>query len=141
MNLVNKGGRIFFHCFFLTLLGLTYFATSCDRHLYPFVFTAVGFFIFSQQLFDLVFYWKDYLINWGRLPPTHVNRLWFNKELFKKQSKVLFLSNLLFGSFALITISVGASMMNKEWTESLTCYNGNQWIELNIYGTLFLMCH
>ena len=141
MNMVNKGGRIFFHCFFFTLLCLTYFATSCEEHLYPFVFCAVGFYILAAQIFDLVFYWNDYLIDWEKIPPTHINRLWFNKKLFKKQSKILFWSNLLFGTFAGITIIVGFTMMNKQQTQSLICYDGNQWIEYNLYGTLFMMCH
>ena len=101
---------------FLALIGCIYFATGCEDHLYPPIFLFCGCFILAQQLFDLVFYWNDYLIKWDDLPPMHITKLYYNKELFQKQSKVLFYSNLLFGSFAMITILVGFKFVNSNHT-------------------------
>ena len=80
------------------------------------------------------------------MPKGHINRIWFNKELFLAQTKVLFWTNILFGTFSIITIAVGIKFMNandknEEKADLLHCYNGNQWIEMNWKGSLFLMCH
>jgi len=120
---------------------MTYFATSCDQSLYPFAFCLLGIFIFSAQLFDICLYSKDYMINWEKLPPVHIHKIWYNKELFKRQSKILFFSNLIFGTLSLITITVGFTMINKHSASCLICFRGNLWIEKNLWGTLFTMLH
>ena len=76
----------------------------------------------------------------------HINGLWYNKALYQKQMKFLFYTNLLFGSFSIITIAVGFKFINDigndpEQASVLVCYNGNVWIENNFGGTLFMMCH
>ena len=49
------------------------------------------------------------------MPKKHINGLWYNAELFKKQTKVLFLTNILFGTFSCITIGVGFKFMNANY--------------------------
>jgi len=79
---VNKAGRVFFHSAFVVLLGCAYLARSCADKIYPEVFCFLGFYIMSQQIFDLALYRFDYLIDWKNIPPLHINRLYFNKDLF-----------------------------------------------------------
>ena len=61
--------------------------------------------------------------------------------------RVLFYTNILFGTFSLITVIFGFKFMNEAGDESkesdnyIICYQGNKWIENNLWGTLFLMCH
>ena len=146
MYYTNKIGRIFFHSLFLLLLCLTYYARSCTDSLYPPVFIGLGFFIFSQQVFDIALYYRDYLIDWERLPPKHLTGMFFNKELFREQMKILFYSNLLFGTFSLLTIWMGFTLINKneenlEESNHLICYSGNLWVESTLLGTIFMMCH
>ena len=142
-NILNRAGRISFHLFFLAICVGAVFTRNCMDRLYPKSFLAVGVFILATQIFDLVFYWKDYLINWEKIPPMHVNRLYYNKDLFKQQTKVLFYTNLAFGSIAICIIVVGWTVMNQEHTavDDLVCYNNNQWIETGLYGSLFISCH
>ena len=113
LHWVQKIGRIFFHSMFVCLISFSYFAASCDEHMYPPIFLAVGIFILSQQIFDLVFHYFDYLIDWDNLPPLHLDKLRYNKELFMKQMRVLLLANILFGSFSVITIVMGFKFVNK----------------------------
>ena len=72
----------------------------------------------------------------------------YNKELFIKQTKVLFYTNILFGTFSMICIAVGFYAMNANHDakgphndDFLLCYNGDQWLENTWKGSLFLMCH
>ena len=142
-NVLNRVGRILFHLFFVGLFVGAYFTRDCNNRLYPKSFLFVGCYILALQLFDLIFYWRDYLIDWERQPPTHVNRLYYNKELFKKQTKILFITNLAFGTVSLIVIVVGSTIMNRPETavDDLTCYSNNMWIETGIWGNCFIMCH
>ena len=145
-HVTNRVPRIFFHVFALVLLCCVWAARSCEENLYPFMFCFLGLFILSQQVFDLALYWNDYLIDFKEMPKVHINRLWYNEELFRKQTKVLFLANILFGTFSCITIGVGFKFMNAndddpEKVDFLLCYNGNQWIENSWKGSLFMMCH
>ena len=43
----NRIGRIFFHVLFVILLGMVYFARSCEEHIYPFAFCLLGLFILA----------------------------------------------------------------------------------------------
>ena len=124
--------RILFHLFALALLFCVFKARFCDEHLYPFVFCMLGAFILSQQVYDLCLYWFDYLIDLDNMPPTHYNRIWYNKELFKQQTKILFYTNILFGTFSMICIAVGFKYMNADHDKDdehgddfLLCYNGD----------------
>mmetsp|Transcript_47815 Transcript_47815/g.63195 ORF Transcript_47815/g.63195 Transcript_47815/m.63195 type:complete len:104 (-) Transcript_47815:396-707(-) len=71
----------------------------------------------------------------------HCNRLWYNRELFAEQTKVLFITNIFFGTLSLIIICVGFTVINSPDAKCLLCYGGNMWIERGIFGTLFIMCH
>ena len=146
MYWTNKIGRIFFHTLFIILLSFVYFARTCVDHLYPPIFLLLGVFIFSQQVFDLVLYWNNYMIDWDKLPPTHINGMWYNRKLFEEQTRVLFFANLLFGGFSLLTIWMGFTMMNKneenlEEASHIICFRGNLWVESSLLGTIFLMAH
>lgn len=142
MHYVNKIGRIFFHTFAFVLLCLFFLSHSCTDEMYPFTFVLVGFFILSQQLFDLVFYWSDYLIDWENLPPQHTNGLWFNKTLFREQQKILFYTNLVFGTMSVITMWVGYKYVNDAATDPekdtiLICAEGNKWVSVGVWGSVF----
>lgn len=142
----NRIMRIIFHIFAFVLLICVIGARSCKDHLYPFAFCLLGAFILSTQVFDLSLYWFNYLIDLENMPKGHINRLWYNAKLFKQQTKVLFLTNILFGTFSCITIGVGFKFMNANYDDDSTvdfllCYNGNQWLENSWKGSLFLMCH
>lgn len=146
IHVVNVAGRVFFHTFFVVLLCCVYFAGSCEEHLYPPVFLLCGLFIATQQIFDLTLYWVDYLIKWEELPPQHISKLYYNEELFHKQTRVLFWSNILFGAFAILTMIFGFTFVNSNAEDPdqaayIVCYHGNQWIEKSLWGSLFLMCH
>lgn len=78
-NVLNRAGRITFHLGFIGLLVGAYFTRDCNNRLYPKSFIFVGCYILALQLFDLIFYRSDYLIDWEKCPPEHVNRLYYNK--------------------------------------------------------------
>lgn len=142
----NRGIRISFHLFAVALFFGVFAVRSCTEHLYPFAFCMLGAFILAQQIFDLAMYKQNYLIDLDNMPKGHVNRIWFNKELFLQQTKVLFWSNILFGAFSCITIGVGYKFVNNNddynyVPDFLHCFNGNQWIETSWKGSLFMMCH
>ena len=54
-NILNKGGRIGFHLFFVALCVGAYYTRNCNDRLYPKSFLCVGAFILATQVFDLVF--------------------------------------------------------------------------------------
>lgn len=146
LHVVNRGGRFIFHTMFFVLLACVYFARTCEAHLYPVAFVFVGGYILSQQVFDFVFYWSNYLVDFHKMPPLDATRLYYNEALFKRQMKVLFISNIIFGSLSIITICVGFKFINKmnieqTYDDPLLCYNNNNWIDNSLAGVLFLMCH
>ena len=87
------------------------------------------------------------MIDWDLVPSgSDLNQIWYNKELFHKQTRFLFYSNLIFGTLSILTIGVGYTFVqgieNDTNQESLLiCWNGSQWIPQGLWGTLFVMCH
>ena len=78
----NRFSRIFFHLFALVLFFAVFLVRNCEETLYPFAFCWLGAFILAAQIFDLAMYSKDYLIDLENMPKSHVNRIWYNRELF-----------------------------------------------------------
>ena len=74
------------------------------------------------------------MIDWDLVPSgSDLNQLYYNKELFHKQSRFLFYSNLIFGTLSIITIGVGVAFVQSNENDTnqeslLICYNGSMWI-------------
>ena len=76
-------------------------------------------------------------------PPSH--RLWFNPELFQKQSKCLLWGCLVFGCISVLTVASGYFIVNRSHHEGtnqhLLCYEGYEWIFLSPVGNIFCTLH
>ena len=130
LHWLNTICRIFFHSMFVCLVGLCYYAKSCETDLYPPIFTAVGVFIFTQQVFDLGLHLLGYLIDLDSMPHTHIDKLRFNKKLFLSQMKALLVANILFGTLSILVMAMGRKFINADDNQVekyLICVDGNRW--------------
>ena len=75
--------------------------------IYPLNFVAVTALIVVQQVYDIWLACNDYQVNWKTMPFMSANKLLYNKELFLKQSKCLFIANCVFGGISASTVIVG----------------------------------
>ena len=103
----NKVFRMSVHLISLGLFISTFWMKDCDEEIYPVNFVMVVCLILVHQVFDVYMYCNGYMIDWDNLPPMSQNRLYFNKELFQKQSKCLMIGNLVFGAISVLTVASG----------------------------------
>ena len=60
--------------------------------------------------------------------------------------KTLFISNIVFGSLAIVTVLIGFQYVNHspesdEMDTMLSCVDGNVWEEVDLLGVIFMMVH
>lgn len=140
----NKVFRIFMHCATAALFVSTFWMKDCNDSIYPFNFVAIVIIILAHQVYDIFLACQGYMIDWDNLPYTSPNKLNFNKELFKQQTKALLIGNLVFGVISILTVASGYFIINRQEQEGanqhLLCINGKEWIYMspigNIFGTL-----
>ena len=140
----NRIFRIACHCMTFALFISSFFMQDCHSAIYPTNFVAVVVLILCHQVYDIYLSRHGYLIDWENLPFMSKNKLRFNRELFEKQSKCLFIGNLVFGVISILTVASGYFIINRQnnpdKTQHLLCVHGHEWIYLskigNIFGTL-----
>lgn len=111
-NLMNKIFRWTMHAATLVLLVSVIWMPDCTESIYPWNYLACMIIVFFHQMYDLFLFRRHYLVNLNDMPPTSIDRLHFNPDLFKQQTKVLFISNLVFGLCSTFTVIVGIMMIN-----------------------------
>ena len=97
---------------FLLLLG-TLTIKPCDDELYPHMFIGVVATILIHQAVDIFLWTQGYLVDWENLPGISPNKIRFNRPLFEKQMKFLFVGNLIFGTVSMVTVYMGYHIMNE----------------------------
>ena len=75
------------------------------------------------------------------MPPMSSNRLRFNKDLFKAQTKCLFIINIIFGVVSTAVVLFSYAFIQDGNGIFILCYNTNQWEALNFMGTIFIGAH
>lgn len=105
----------------------------------------LGILIITHQIYDIILAHNNYMINWEELPQTTPNKLRYNKELFQKQTKFLFIGNLVFGIIALLIVCFGYLIINKQdlpgHKQHILCYKSSEWIYLTLEGNIFGTLH
>jgi hypothetical protein len=86
---------------------------DCHTSIYPANFVAVVILILAHQIYDVYLSCNGYLIDWDNLPFISSNKLRYNEVLFKKQSKCLFIANLVFGIISILTVASGYFIINR----------------------------
>ena len=114
LRVFNKVFRICMHLATFTLFVSTFFIKDCYTMIYPANFIAVVSIILIHQVYDIFLACNDYMIDYKNLPFTSPNKLRYNPELFKKQSKCLMIGNLIFGFISMATVTVGYLIINKQ---------------------------
>ena len=138
---------IFRWCMHGASLGLfisTFFMKDCHEAIYPVNFITLVIIIWIHQFYDIYLACHDYMVDYENLPPMSWNKLKFNTELFKAQTKFLFYGNLFFGLLSMFTVASGYFIINRQHMEGtnqhLLCLHGYEWIYLspvgNVFGTL-----
>ena len=100
--------------------------------------------ILAHQVFDIVLKYNDFMIDWKNLPFESDDRLRYNEDLCRKQAKVLFIGNIVFGTLSVLTVASGYFILNRQHQpgtkQHLLCVDGYEWIYLtpvgNVFGTL-----
>ena len=146
LHYANKIYRAGMHIATWTLFALSFTIKPCDVHVYPLIFIGVVAIILTHQIFDLVMYKYDYMIDWNDLPPISPDKLDFNQELTKKQLSMLFKLNLLFGTISMATVAIGVFIINDpnkfdNGQAHIFCANGYEWINNDVWGMLFITLH
>ena len=74
------------------------------------------------------------------------NKLYNNKELFKKQENCFYWLNILYGSIVIPTVWLGAEMVlltqeaKEDHAKHILCVH-NRWAPQDLYGYVFVFAH
>ena len=114
---------------------------ECVDYLYPWTFLVLIWTIVLHQVYDIFLYNKNYFVKLDNMPPMSSNRLRFNKDLFKAQTKCLFIINIIFGVVSTVVVLFSYAFIQDGNGIFILCYNTNQWEALNFMGTIFIGAH
>ena len=95
------------HSISFALFLSTFWIPSCYEAIYPVNFMFLVMIILLHQAYDIYLALNDYMVDYNRLPPMARNKLKYNKELFKSQTKVLMIGNFVFGFLSILTVATG----------------------------------
>jgi hypothetical protein len=147
IHLLNKIHRAIMHIWFLVLFVRGQFIEGCYPVLFPVIFKQIGLFSLFNAVYFLFLYgvwtWKreNFLFNPFTLPPTSINNLRYNRELFAKQMQTYFKLILIFTTLSAGLVWMGGIVGRNSETGTrvdLVCLNGEEWAPTSIFGTVYL---
>ena len=105
------------HTVSLGLFIWSFWMKDCHENIYPLNFIFVTILIIVHTTYDIFLYCNDYMIDWENLPPMSDDRLRYNQELFRKQSKCLLIACSFFGFLSILTVATGFFIVNRSHEE------------------------
>lgn len=124
------------------LLWLNFRMHNCtEDKSYPHSFLWLLGVIVVQQIYDLALYFYNYGVDVDNMKEDRRHPIRFNKDIFLKQTKVLFYANIIFGLLALLTMVLGLVIVNHPNNNYIACTGGSVWVFKSIWGTLFGSVH
>lgn len=116
LRMFNNIFRLLMWLASIALFVFAFRMKDCYQAIYPKTFIAVTIIIFIHQIYDIFLCSRGYMQT-DDMPPMPSHGLWYNKELFEKQSKCLLYGNLIFGCISVLTVASGYFIVNRQHQE------------------------